>query len=124
MIQLNVSGNNYELTDKIREYVDDKIGKLERYLPKNSREGAHGNVTLTLDESGREDNQCVCEIEISAGGGHFEAREATLNMFAAIDIVEAKLKAQIGKFKDKHSPHQHRGQIFVDKLLRRHVPKD
>jgi putative sigma-54 modulation protein len=124
MIKLNVSGNNYELTDKIREYIDEKIGRLEKYLPKNAREGVHGTIILTLDESGREDNQCVCEVDIKAGTGSFQAKEATLNMFAAIDIVEAKLKAQIGKFKDKHNPQQHRGQIFVDKLLRRHIPKD
>lgn len=119
MIELQISGNNYELSEKITDYVEEKIGELEKYLPKDRREGVKGSVTLTLDESGREDNQCVCEAKIPVKGAVIEAREATLNMFAAVDIVEAKLKAQIIKYKAKHSPRQNRAKIFVSKLMRR-----
>ncbi len=121
MIQLTVSGDNYELTDNIKQYVEDKIGRLEKYLPKAARDGVQGKVTLILDESGREDNQCICEAIIPVKGTIIQAREATLNMFAAVDIVEAKLKAQIHKYKEKNSPKQNRSQIFVSKLLRRSV---
>ncbi len=118
MIDLILSGNNYELNDKIKEYVDQKIGELEKYVPKDRRDGVISKVTLTLDESGREDNQCVCEATIQLPGAMMEAREATLNMFAAVDIVEAKLKAQIMKYKTKHSPKQNRAKQFIAKLRR------
>ena len=32
-MQLNVSGKNLEVTDSLREYVEKKIGRLDRYLP-------------------------------------------------------------------------------------------
>lgn len=121
MIELQVSGNNYELNDKIVEYANEKIGDLEKYLPRAKRNGVRGTVTLTLDQSGREDNQCICETKIPVKGAVFEAREATINMFAAVDIVEAKLKSQILKYKAKHSPRQSRAKIFVSKLMRRGV---
>ncbi len=116
MIELTVSGNNYDLNEKINEYVQDKIAELEKYIPKNKRDGVKGTVILTLDESGREDNQCICETTIQLPGAIVEAKEATLNMFAAVDIVEAKLKAQIMKYKTKHSPKQNRAKRFLAKL--------
>jgi ribosomal subunit interface protein len=116
MIDVNMGGNNYDLNDKIREYVQNKIGELDKYVPRTKREGIKAKVTLTLDESGREDNQCICEAAIQLPGALVEAKEATLNMFAGVDIVEAKLKAQVMKYKQKHSPKQNRARRFIAKL--------
>jgi putative sigma-54 modulation protein len=119
MITLKISGRNYELTPKIISYTNKKIGSLSKWLPKGAKE-CYGQVTLSLDQSGREDNQCVCEVTIQVPGGVLQSKEATLNMFAAVDIVEAKLKTQAVKYKDKHHPSKRRRQIFLDKLLRRY----
>ncbi len=119
MIELQISGNNYELSEKIKDYVKDKIGELEKYLPKNARNGVKGSVTLTMDVSGREGNQCICEANIPVKGAVLEAREATINMYAAVDICSAKLKSQILKYKAKNSPRQNRAKVFVSKLMRR-----
>ncbi len=118
MIDLEVKGNNYDLNAKITEYVEDKLASLDKYLPKNNRDGVAGHVILTLDESGREDNQCCCEARVEVKGASIEAKEAAINMFAAVDIVQAKLKSQILKYKAKHSPKQNRAKIFVAKLFR------
>ena len=32
MIKYNIRGENFELTDSIRSYVEDKVGKLEKYF--------------------------------------------------------------------------------------------
>jgi putative sigma-54 modulation protein len=119
MIELHIGGNNYELGEKIKEYVNDKIGELEKFLPRHARDGVKGSVTLTHDISGREGNQCICEASIPVRGAVLEAREATLNMYAAVDICAAKLKSQIIKYKTKNSPRQNRAKVFVSKLMRR-----
>ncbi len=119
MIELQIGGNNYELGDKIKEYVEEKIGELEKFLPKRVRDGVKGSVTLTMDVSGREGNQCICEASIPVKGTVLEAREATINMYAAVDICAAKLKMQMLKYKAKNSPRQNRAKIFVSKLMRR-----
>ena len=121
MIKLSVGGKNYELNDKIVEYTHKKIGSLEKYLPKQVREGIHGSVTLIMDQSGREHNECVCEVNINVPGAHLQAKEATHNMFAAVDIAEAKIKAQMLKYKDKHSPKHGRAKVFLAKILRKHA---
>lgn len=116
MITLKVSGNNFELSKKVVDYVNDKIGELDKYLPRAARQ-ATGRVILSMDPSGREDNQFVCEAHIEVPGALLQAKEPTINIYAAIDIVEAKLKAQVVKYKDKHSPKGSRRKIWLNKLL-------
>ncbi len=75
-----------------------------------------GVVLLELDKSGREDNECVCDITIDVKGEKLHAREATVNMYAAIDICEQKIKIQALKYKSKHEPSKNRGRKLFAKL--------
>lgn len=116
MITLQTTGRNFELDPKILKYLDEKVGRLDKYLPRQSREGLFGQVVLELDSSGREDNECVCDIKIDVKGEQMQAREATVNMYAAIDICEQKLKIQALKYKSKHEPSKNRRQKLFAKL--------
>ena len=51
MIALQTTGRHYDLDAKILKYIDSKLGKLDRYLPRRSRGGLAGTVVLELDES-------------------------------------------------------------------------
>jgi ribosomal subunit interface protein len=119
MIQLQTTGRHHELDDKILQYVNDKLAKLDKYLPRHSREGASGTVVLELDESHTQDSRCICEVQIEVKGERMHAREATLNMYAAIDICEQKLKSQILTYKSKHEPARNRRQRLWNKLAGR-----
>lgn len=103
MITFDVSGRNFEADEKLHEYIDEKLGGLEKYVPRWARNGVRGTVVLEDDPSGREDNRYVCEAFLEVKGERLMSREGTINMYAAIDIVEAKLKAQLVKYKEKHS---------------------
>lgn len=118
MIQLQITGRNYDLDKKITKYVNDKFGSLDKYIRKYAS-GAQGSVILEIDKSNREDNECVCDVTIELPGQKIHAREATLNMYAAVDICEAKLKIQVLKYKDKHTPANNRGRKFIGKLWSR-----
>ncbi len=112
MIKLDITARNFEANNKIQTYVVDKIGGLEKYLPRKSREVAAAQVVLEEDPSGREDNRFVCEVVITVPGAKLVSREGTLNMYAAIDIVEAKLKAQIHTYKDKTTAKPRRAKLL------------
>jgi ribosomal subunit interface protein len=118
MIMLQIAGRNYEAGGKIAEYVHAKIGALDRFLPRNLGE-VSGTVVLEDDPSGREDNRYVCEVILKLPKARLQCKEATMNMFAAVDIAEAKIKAQILKYKDKHSIKGHRARLWAAKLFRR-----
>ena len=122
MITLHITGHNYEMDQKVRDYVEDKIGLLDKYLPRHAK-NMTGNVKLSYDVSGREDNCYSCETQLEVPGPNLEAKEATLNIYTAIDIVAAKLKSQAKKYKDKHTGRRRRQAMqLVNRVLRRSVP--
>jgi putative sigma-54 modulation protein len=112
MIKCEVTARNFEVDDKIKDYVEDKIGGLDKYLPRKSRETALAQIVLCDDPNGREDNRYVCEAVVRVGGEKMVSAEGTINMFAAIDIVEAKLKVQFSKFKDKRTLEPRRARML------------
>jgi putative sigma-54 modulation protein len=65
------------------------------------------------DPNGREDNRYVCDAVLTVQGTTMVSREGTVNIYAAIDIVEAKLKSQIVKYKEKHTTEPRRGKMLT-----------
>jgi putative sigma-54 modulation protein len=118
MISLQVTGRHFELDDKINEYVERKLGKLDKYLPRN-QQVIFGSVLLAKNKSNRQDNEFCCEVMIEIAGETFQAAESTVNMYAAVDICEQKIKHQIMRYKDKHQPARNRRQRLLAKMLRR-----
>jgi len=119
MIKLVITGHRYELDENLLEYVEKKIGGLEKYLPKESRESAHGEVTLSYDPSGKEGNHYVCEGIVVAPHGKLQSKEGTGNMYAAVDLVEAKLKVQIARYKQKANAKPKSLKLMVGRFLKR-----
>lgn len=117
MIKLQITGRHYELNQKIIAYVEKKLGGLDKYLPRNSRDGLFGQVVLELDESHTQDGQCICEAHFEVKGERLQAKDAAINMYAAIDICEQKLKSQVLTYKSKHQPTKNRRQQLLSKVL-------
>lgn len=112
MLKCDITARNYEIDSKMKDYVYDKICGLEKYLPRQVRETAAVAVVLEDDPNGREDNRYVCEAIVTVQGAKMVTREGTVNMYAAIDIVEAKLKAQILKYKERHTTEPRRSKML------------
>ncbi len=99
--KFEVQGVHTTLDDALRKYVNRKIGGLDKYLSKHDRQSAHGEVILRESKSKKTDH-CSCEAILYLPHQTLVAKERAMNMYAAVDIVEAKLKLQIKKYKDKH----------------------
>lgn len=122
MMKNDVNGRNFEIDDKMRAYIDEKIGGLDKYLPRQVRDSASCAVILEDDPSGREDNRYVCEVVLNVQGTTMVSREGTVSIYAAIDIVAAKLRSQLGTYKNKRSLEPRRGRMLSRWLGRRSVP--
>jgi len=100
--KLEITGVHVDTDAKLKKYVQKSVAKLERYMPKHARESAH--VDVKLKESKRQQNQqCTAEFIIRLPQDTLTAKESTINLFAAIDIVEAKLLGQLRRYKDTHT---------------------
>ncbi len=102
--RIDTTGINLDLGDDIKKYIAKKIGKLDKYMPRDARKSVHISVKLRQNND-KTGNKYECEAIVHLPGGQVQAKEATLNMFAAVDIVEAKLKNQLVKYKQAHIAH-------------------
>ncbi|MBP2242008.1 ribosomal subunit interface protein [Cytobacillus eiseniae] len=91
----NIRGENIEVTPAIREYVEKKIAKLERYFT----ESPNANVNVNLKTY--QDKTSKVEVTIPMQGLVLRAEEVHNDMYAAIDLISDKLERQIRKHKTK-----------------------
>jgi putative sigma-54 modulation protein len=94
-MHFNIRGENIEVTPAIREYVEKKVGKLERYF--DTTPTADVNVKLQVLGSG----ESSIEVTIPMPKLLLRGEEINADMYAAIDIVVEKLERQIRKYKTK-----------------------
>lgn len=98
---MDINGIHTSVDKKLHDYVVKKIGRLDRFVPRHARESLH--VEIYLKESKiKTKKQCTCEVVFKLPKETITTKETTINMFAAVDIVEAKLKNLLKKYKDTH----------------------
>jgi ribosomal subunit interface protein len=107
MLKIEISGVHYEATDELKKYIYKKIGKIDGLLPKHAKQSAHAEVKLRQSKT-KDKKQFTCEVILHLPDENITIHESTVNMFAAVDIVEAKLKNQLKKYKDKRTFGRHR----------------
>src|SRR5690606_38260020 len=95
MLDFNIRGENIEVTPAIREYVEKKVQKLERYFTEGANAIAHVNLNVYNDR------QTKVEITIPMKNLTLRAEERHEDMYAAIDLIVDKLERQIRKYKTK-----------------------
>ena len=101
---IEITGIKYELDDTTKKYVKKKIGRLDRYLPRHARDSV--NAEVRLKEVNREHgNKYEAEVVLNVPDKTITAKDSTLNMLAAIDIVEAKIVTQLRKYKQTTIGH-------------------
>ena len=91
-MQINISGHHIELTSALKEYVEEKIQRLEHHFDQIT----HADITLTVEKLR---HKAECNIHVSGSDLHGSAEDE--NMYAAIDSLADKLDRQLLKHKEK-----------------------
>lgn len=99
--KIEINGIHSDVTPELKKYIKKKIGKLDQYMPVHARDSAHAEVKLK-EQKIKTRNECTCEIILHLPKETIITQETTMNMFAAVDVVEEKLKNRIKKYKQKH----------------------
>lgn len=111
--RMEIKGVHFEIDEKLHKYVERKLGGLDRFLSRHSRESAHLEVTLKeLKQKGAK--KLCCDVALHLPHENIVIKESTINIYAAIDIAEAKLKMQLKKYKELHERNR-----VVRRLLNR-----
>ena len=114
---IDMAGVKYTIDDTTKKYVLRKIGRLDRYLPRHARKSVTADVKLKLVNRDH-GNKYEAEIILNVPDKHLTAKDSTLNMYAAIDIVEHKLASQLKKYKDQHIGHVGKTRATLSRFKR------
>lgn len=101
----------YSPDELTKKYVRRKIGLLDRKLPRHARKSAWAEAKLAQVNRDR-GNKYEVEVVLHVPDKTLTARDSTMNVLAATDIVEAKLTTQLRKYKDEHIPHIGRRKLL------------
>ena len=87
-----ISGKNIEVTAGLRETIEQKLGKLERYFTPETE------ITVTL--SVEKERQKI-EVTIPVKGTIIRSEQTSSDMYVSIDLVEEIIERQLRKYKNK-----------------------
>jgi putative sigma-54 modulation protein len=99
-MQLNLTGRHVDITQPMREHVQDKLKKLERHFDHVT----NVNVVLAVEKQ-----VMRAEASVNVSKAQLFADATSDDMYAAIDALVDKLDRQIIKHKEKLSDH-HRSE--------------
>jgi ribosomal subunit interface protein len=99
--RITINGVHTVVDEDLNKYVTKKIGKLDTFMSRHSRESAHVEIKLK-EAKAKDKKQATCEVIMHLPHEVLATKETTLNMYAAVDILEAKLRNQLKKYKQTH----------------------
>ena len=104
-MKLNIRGDKLVVTDAIKNYIEDKIKRLEKYFDNDDIEA---KVIVKVAN-----NKEIIEITIPTNKYTLRAEERNDDLYAAIDLVLDKLERQIRKNKTRLND-RYKKENFMD----------
>jgi ribosome hibernation promoting factor len=104
-VRLQVKGKNVDVTDSLKDYALQKMGKLEKHL----HDAARLELELQVEKNPSIAENQVAEATIWTKGPVLRARESSSDMKASIDLLVEKLERQARRYRDKRRRGPSRG---------------
>lgn len=93
-MKFNIHGKKLDVTESIKNYIEEKIGRLDKYFEDPN------NITATVLIKLRGNDQVV-EATINANKFILRGEESNKDLYASIDKVSDKIERQIRKNKTR-----------------------
>ena len=104
-MRLQVKGRNLEVSEQIRKYAEDKLGKLDRLVSDPTRV----ELELRVEKNPSITDNHVAEATVWTKGPVLRARESSTDIKASIDQLVDKLERQVKRYREKRreAPRRH-----------------
>ena len=103
-----IVGKNIDVTPSLKETVEHKLGKLERYVTPDTEI----HVTLSVQR----EHQKI-EVTIPVKGNIIRSEQESTDMYVSIDLVEEVIERQLRKYKNKLIARHQEGNNFNKELF-------
>jgi ribosome hibernation promoting factor len=104
-VRLQVKGKNVDVTDSLKDYALQKLGKLEKHL----NDAARLELELQVEKNPSISQNQIAEATVWTKGPVLRARESSTDMKASIDQLVEKLERQARRYRDKRRRGPTRG---------------
>ncbi len=107
-IEVDIYGRNMDVKDDLRDYVNKKVTKLDRYLAGIEE----ARVDLSSSKSARSvaDRQ-VAQITVQGKGFILRAEERAETIYSALDKAVEKIQRRMERYKGKRTQHSDRRTV-------------
>lgn len=111
-MKITITGRNIELTDGLKNAVEDRLSKLDRYFADDTP----ANVTLSVEK----ERQKV-EVTIPIKGHIIRSEQVSGDMYVSIELVEEVIERQLKKYRHKLVDKKQSGgaPVFTDEYIDR-----
>ena len=103
-----IVGKNITVTNGLRNQVEKKLGKLERYFNKDTEV----HVTLSTEKE-----QQKIEVTIPVKGNIIRSEQSSEDMYVSIDLVEEVIERQLKKYKNKLVDKKQHSESFTKEFV-------
>ncbi len=114
-MRITISGKNIEVTAGLRQAVEDKLSKLERYFTPET------DILVTL--SVEKERQKI-EVTIPVKGNIIRSEQVSNDMYVSIDLVEEVIERQLKKYKNKIVDQKQSAANFQKEYIDKEVEDD
>ena len=111
-MHIYVNGRNIEITEAIKAYVKEKMGKVANHY--DQIQGIE--VVLSVIKNPSASGKHVAEVTCKMNTGVVRCEEAADSMYESIDLLADKLMRQVKKFKDKTLNASDKSSIRLDNI--------
>jgi putative sigma-54 modulation protein len=105
-VRLQVKGKNLEVSESIRQYAEEKLGKVGRQLA----DPTEVEIELAVEKNPSIADNHVAEATVWTKGPTIRARERSSDMRSSIDQLATKLERQVKRYREKRRPRQSAGK--------------
>lgn len=91
-MQIFLTGRNLDVTETLRRYAEEKVGRLRKYLEKIT--SAH--IVLSVQKYRQ-----IAEVTLRVRELTIRGEESTTDLYSSIDLVVEKLERQLQRYKGK-----------------------
>ena len=102
-MQVTVSSRHTDVPESLRSVVEEKIGRLDRFLDGMDRAEVH----FSQERNPRITDREICEVTLEGHGHYVRCKVHAPDGFVAIDRAVAKLEHQLHKLKTKLKRRNH-----------------
>ncbi|MDD7389812.1 MAG: ribosome-associated translation inhibitor RaiA [Lachnospiraceae bacterium] len=113
-MRFNIVGRNIDVTEGLKDAVEEKLGKLEKYF----RPDTQINVTLSVEK----DSQKI-EVTIPMKGNIIRSEQESTDMYVSIDLVEEIIERQLRKYKTKLTA-SYKGAVSISDFAESYIEED